>query len=115
MINEKVLEEARQLMASFLKNRRLELKLSQQDVADKSGLARKTINAMEGGKFWLGMKQYLQICEALHLFPAIAEMEAADTIADELRKNWTAKPKAMSLEDAIKLKASRHNRGGQHN
>lgn len=99
MINENVLEEARQLMASFLKNRRVELKLSQQDVADKSGLARKTINAMEGGKFWLGMKQYLQICEALHLFPAIAEMEAADTIAEELRKIGLLNPKQCPINN----------------
>lgn len=114
-MNEKVLEEARQLMAGFLKNRRIELKLSQQEVAARAGVARKTINAMEAGLFWLGMKQYLQICEALHIFPAVSEMEADDEIANELRKNWTTKPKAMSIEDALKLKASRNNRDGQHN
>lgn len=114
-MNEKTLEKARDLIAGFLKDRRIELGLSQQALADKTGLARKTINAMEGGKFWLGMKQYLIICEALHLFPAIAEMEANDEIAEALRKNWTAKPKAMSLEDALKLKTSRHKRPDEHN
>lgn len=77
-MNEKTLEEARQLMAGYLKQRRIELKLSQQEVADRTGLARKTINAMEAGKFWLGMKQYLLICEALRLFPSIAKMEIKD-------------------------------------
>lgn len=109
-MNENVLNEARNLIAGFLKNRRLELGLSQYDLAERTGLARKTIIAMEQGRFWLGMKQYLIICEALHLFPAIAEMEAQDNIAEALRSNWTAKPKAMSIEDALKLKASRHNR-----
>ena len=114
-MNEKVLEEARQLMSSFFKNRRIELNLSQQDVADRTGMARETINRMEAGRFWLGMKQYLLVCEALHCFPAIAEMEANEPIAEALRANWTAKPKAMSIEDAIALKAQRHNRDGQHN
>lgn len=112
-MNEQVLDEARNLIAGFLKSRRLELGLSQYDLAERTGLARKTIIAMEQGKFWLGMKQYLLICEALHLFPAIAEMEADDTIANALRSNWTAKPKAMTIDEAIKLKQSRNNRDGQ--
>lgn len=115
MANEKVLQEARNLIAGFLKNRRIELGLSQQELADKTGMARATINRMEQGLFWLGMKQYLLICEALHLFPAIAEMEANDEIAESLRKNWTAKPKAMSIEDALQLKAGRHKRQDEHN
>jgi len=75
MANENVLNESRTIIAGILKNRRIELKLSQQSLADKVGVARETINRMEAGKFWLGMKQYLQICEALHLFPRVAEME----------------------------------------
>ena len=114
-MNESVLNEARNLIAGFLKNRRLELGLSQYDLAERTGLARKTIIAMEQGKFWLSMKQYLIICEALHLFPAIAEMESNTDIAKALRQNWKPNPKDMSIEDAIKLKASRHNRDGQHN
>lgn len=114
-MNEKVLNEARQIMAGFLKNRRLELKLSQQDVADRTGLARKTINSMEAGLFWLGMKQYLLICEALHLFPAIAEIEADEPFAQSLRETWKPKPKAMTIEDALKAKGERHNRDGQYN
>lgn len=104
-MNEYVLDEARNLIASFLKNRRIELNISQYQLAEKTGLARKTIIAMEQGKFWLGMKQYLIICEALHLFPLIATMEEDSDIANALRKNWTAKPKAMTLDEAIKLKA----------
>jgi len=114
-MTETILNEARNLIASFLKNRRLELGMSQQDLADQTGMARATINRMEQGLFWLGMKQYLLICEALHLFPAIAEMEADDEIAKALRKNWAAKPKAMSLDDALKLKSGRYKRADEHN
>lgn len=86
-MDEKVLNEARQIIAGFLKDRRIELGLSQQDLADRTGMARATINRMEQGIFWLGMKQYLLICEALHLFPAIAEMESDTDIAKALREN----------------------------
>lgn len=114
-MNEKVLHEARNMIAGFLKSRREELGLSQAELAERAGMARATINRMEQGLFWLGMKQYLQICEVLHLFPAIAEMEADDPIAEALRKNWKAKPKAMSLEEALRNKTGRHKRPDDHN
>lgn len=107
MANEATLQEARMIISGFLKNRRLELGYTQEQVAEKTGLARKTINAMEAGKFWLGMKQYLLICEALHLFPAIAELEADDPIANALRKNWVVKEKAMSIEEALARKTGK--------
>ena len=115
MANENVLNEARKIITGYFKNRREELGMTQQDLADKTGMARATINRMEQGLFWLGMRQYLLICEALHLFPAIAEMEAKDEMAEELRKNWVAKPKDMTLDEAIKLKAGKHTRPDQHN
>jgi len=114
-MNEKVLLEARKIIAGFLKSRREELKLSQAALAEKTGLGIQTIKRMEDAKFWPSFKQYLIICEALYLFPTITEMEADDEIAAALRSTWTAKPKSMSIEDAIKLKESRHNREGQHN
>jgi len=114
-MNEKVLLEARKLISGFLKSRREELKISQAALSEKTGLGIATIKRMEDAKFWPGLKQYLIVCEALHLFPAIAEMEADEAFANELRKNWIAKPKAMTIEDALKLKAQRHNRDGQHN
>ena len=115
MINDKVLLEARSMIAGFLKSRRLELGLTQVALAEKCGFAFKTINAMENGHYWLGMKQYLIICEALHLFPTFAEIESEEPIARAIREIWKAKPKDMTLEDALKLKAQKHNREGQNN
>ncbi len=69
-MTENTLAITRNLIAAFLKERRIELKLSQQELADRTQLARKTINSMEAGKFWLGMKQYLLICEALEITAA---------------------------------------------
>jgi len=114
-MNEKTLLEARKIIAGFLKSRREELKISQAALAEKTGLGIQTIKRMEDAKFWPGFKQYLIVCESLHLFPTISEMEADDEIAAALRFSWTAQPKAMSIQEAIKLKESRHNREGQHN
>lgn len=115
MMNEKVLDEARKIIAGFLKKRREELGLSEDQLADRTGFKATTIASIENGKFWMSMKQYLVICEALYLFPAIATFEEKSDIADMMRANWTEKPKAMTLKDAITLKKRRHNRDGQQN
>lgn len=67
MMNEQTLNEARTLIAGFLKKRRLELGLSQQKLADMTGIARATINRMELGYFWLNMRQYVILRKALDL------------------------------------------------
>lgn len=92
-MDEKTLNEARDIIAAFLKQHRLELGLTQQEVADRAGVARKTINAMEAGLFWLGMKQYLQVCEALQLLPVAVEMKPGEDIAAALRNSWKVKAK----------------------
>ncbi len=114
-MNDQTLNEARKIIAGFLKNRRIELGMTQEQLAARTGMARETINRMERGLFWLGMKQYLLICEALCLFPAVAEMESDTPIAEALRQTWKPNPKALSLDEALKLKNSRHKRPDEHN
>ena len=92
-MNENILNEARKIISGFLKQRREELGISQAALAEKTGLGIATVKRMEDAKFWPGLKQYLIVCEALHLFPAIAEMEADEPFAEALRQNWTAKQK----------------------
>ncbi len=114
-MNEKVLNEARKLIAGFLKQRREELKITIDDLAAKTGLGRATIMRMENAMFWPGLKQYLIVCEALYLFPFLSTFEEDSSLAEMMRKSWTAKPKAMSIEEALKLKAGRYKRPDQHN
>ena len=87
-MNEKTLTEARLKIAGFLKNRRIELGLTQKEVAERTAMARETINRMEQGFFWLGMKQFLLICEALHLVPDITEIRSSEDIAGRILKAW---------------------------
>lgn len=114
-MNEQVLNETRQIIAGFLRNRRKELGMTQQEVADVTGFGLRTIHRIEQGHFWMNMKQYLLICWALHLFPSIAEMESDTDVARALRDNWKPNPKAMSIQDALKMKEDRYRRLSEDN
>ncbi len=75
MINENVLNEARTIIASFLANRRKELGLTQIELAKSTGMGEATIKRVESGKFWINLKQYLILCQALNCYPFIAGKE----------------------------------------
>jgi transcriptional regulator with XRE-family HTH domain len=66
-MNEQLLDEARKLIVGFFVNRRKELGLTQQDVADKAGLSLRTVKGFELMQFWPGLKQYISLCHALDL------------------------------------------------
>ncbi|MBN8833750.1 MAG: hypothetical protein BGO53_08955 [Sphingobacteriales bacterium 39-19] len=66
-MNEKTLKEARKIIAGFLKQRRLELGYSQAYIAEKTGLGLRTIVRAEQADFWLGMKQFVLICDVLKI------------------------------------------------
>lgn len=67
-MNEKVLIEARNLRAKFFKERRIELGMTQQELADKCGWQRESIARMEAAKFFINEKQMYILCNALDLY-----------------------------------------------
>lgn len=69
MMNEDVLNEARRVISSFFCDRRKELKISQAELAEMTGMGIATIKRFESGKFWINMKQMLMLCQALDLRP----------------------------------------------
>lgn len=87
-MNEKVLLEARGLISGFLKSRREELDMSQQELADLSGMGIATIKRFESGRFWLNLKQYLILCHHLRCYPFLAEIEGKDEFAKMMRERW---------------------------
>lgn len=90
-MNEKVLLEARTLISGFLRNRREELGITQQDLADASGMGIATIKRFESGKFWLNLKQYLILCHYLKCYPFIEEVESKSELATMMRERWARK------------------------
>lgn len=87
-MNEQVLEEARKLISAFLKNRREELGITQQELADQSGMGIATIRRFESGKFWFNMRQYLLLCHHLQCYPFIEEIESEKKFAKMMRERW---------------------------
>lgn len=90
-MNEKVLLEARNLISGFLKNRREELGMTQQELADLSGMGIATIKRFESGRFWLNLKQYLILCHYLKCYPFLAEIEGRSEFAKIMRERWKRK------------------------
>lgn len=66
-MNEKKLNESRKQIAAFIQNRRNELGISQASLAEQTGMGIATIKRFESGKFWLNMKQYILLRNALQL------------------------------------------------
>lgn len=85
-MNELVLLEARLLISRFLALRRNELGMSQQNLADLSGMGLSTIKRFESGRFWLNLKQYLILCHHLKCYPFLAETESEHPLAKDMRE-----------------------------
>ena len=66
-MDEKKLNESRQQIAAFILNRRNELGITQAQLAEMTGMGIATIKRFESGKFWLNMKQYVLLRNALQL------------------------------------------------
>lgn len=110
-MNQETLLEARKQIAGFLKKRREELGISQDKLAELTGLNRSTIKRMEAADFWPGMKQYLILCQALHLFPMVATIEGDSEEARMMRQAlWGAmkEGKDMSIDEALRQRDSRY-------
>lgn len=87
-MNDKILIEARALISGFLKSRREELGITQQELAEISGMGIATIKRFESGRFWLNLKQYLILCHHLKCYPFLAEMEGKDEFSKMMRDRW---------------------------
>jgi len=66
-MTDKQLNEDRLKIAAFIQKRRNELGISQAALAELTGMGIATIKRFESGKFWLNMKQYILLRNALQL------------------------------------------------
>jgi len=64
-MTEKKLKMKRMEIATSIRKRRKELKLTQNQLAEKSGMGVMTVKRVEDGRFFLNSKQLLVLCEAL--------------------------------------------------
>jgi len=87
-MNEKILLEARRLIAGFLKDRRKGLKLTQIQLAEKSGMGLMTIKRAEDGKFFLNTKQLLMLCETLDCYFFISPKDKKTSLNKLMKERW---------------------------
>jgi transcriptional regulator with XRE-family HTH domain len=64
-MTEEKLNQARQKIVDAFVARRRELQISQDELAARSGMGVATIRRFESGRYWLHLKQYLILREAL--------------------------------------------------
>lgn len=87
-MNEQVLLEARRMIAGFIRNRRIELKMSQEELAEKTQLGIATIRRFEAGKFWINLQTLLIICNALNMYFFLEEKDSEKELATMMRNRW---------------------------
>ncbi len=87
-MNEKVLLEARKLIAGFIADRRIELKMTQEELAEKTGLGIATIKRFEAGKFWINLQTLIVICNALDMYFFLEEKESGKDLAKIMQDRW---------------------------
>lgn len=87
-MNELVLLEARKMIAGFIRNRRIELKMSQEELAEKTNLGIATIKRFEAGKFWINLQTLLIICNSLEMYFFLEEKDSEKELAKMMRDRW---------------------------
>ena len=88
MIQQEVINEARDLIAGFIVSRRKELGYTQVELAERAGLGARTIERIEGKKFIPNGESLLKICHALDCFFFFGEKESDDPFIKSFRNRW---------------------------
>ena len=88
-MNEQVLLEARRMIAGFIRNRRIELKMSQDELAERTQHGIATIKRFEAGKFWINLKTLLVICNALKTYFFLEEKDSEKELAQMMKYRFT--------------------------
>lgn len=67
-MSENVTKEAHKLIASHLKGRREEMKMTQEQLADKMGIKKAAISRMESGLYAPSLDMFFEWCHHLNLY-----------------------------------------------
>lgn len=66
-MTEQKLNEQRGDIAALLKSQRIYLQFTQEQAAERAQFSPRTVQRLETGKMWLGLKQFVQYCTALEI------------------------------------------------
>lgn len=90
-MKDKATSQALQLISGFLRNRRKALGITQDELAELTGMGVATIRRFESGKSWINLKQYLILCQHLKCYPLISEIEGKKGFSRIMRERWELK------------------------
>ncbi len=87
-MDKQALLEARKLIAGFLKEKRIELGISQEELANLCEVKRLTIIRIESGKFMPNMELFLKMTHHLNCYFFLESKEADSDNAKMMRERW---------------------------
>ncbi len=87
-MDKQVLDEAGKLIASFLKDRRIELNISQEELATLCGVQRQTIQKIEYGKFLPNLELFLKLAHHLKCYFFLEAKDGEGESAKMMRERW---------------------------
>ena len=91
--------ELRENLSSNIKRFRKRLSLTQEKLAEKTGLSAQTINDIEGCRTWVSDKSLIKISEVLHTSPALLLSPNQEILSE---KNDS---KSINSIDIMKIKS----------
>lgn len=87
-MNKEVAVEARKMVASHLKKRREELKMTQDELAEKMGIKKAAISRMENGLYPPSLDMFFEWCHHLNLYFFVEGKESKEENATWFRNRW---------------------------
>jgi len=87
-INPEYTLHARKLYGSWIKQLREQKSLTQQELADKIGISRTTINKIENGAWNFGIDTITILAVHLDFFIFFIEKDSEDDLAKQMRERW---------------------------
>ena len=83
------------VICDFLKNRRLELGLTLDDVADRMGVGKATVSKIENAKWNISIEMMIKWCYALHCNPFISSIEENSVTHEQLMAQLGRRPDSL--------------------
>ncbi len=77
------------MISNFMRNRRVELGLTQTQVAEKAGLGFRTVQRIEAGDFIPDGKSLVKMSRALDCYFFLSEKESDEDFVKIMRERWT--------------------------
>lgn len=88
MVPERTIIMALEIMGEFMRQRRINLGVSHEQLSMMTGIDLEDLEDFEDGGMALDLADFLQLCAALDLYPFIGEKESDDDLVRAMKGRW---------------------------